>query len=63
MDNTVNLNFPEIKQITIAELISYITNHQNDLTELRSSKYYLITQILSRLLTIEHSTSNLLFFN
>lgn len=63
MDNTVNLNFPEIKQITIAELISYITNHQNDLTELRSSKYYLITQILLRLLTIEHSTSNLLFIN
>lgn len=63
MDNTVNLNFPEIKQVTIAELISYITNHQNDLTELRSSKYYLITQILLRLLTIEHSTSNLLFFN
>lgn len=63
MDNTVNLNFPEIKQITIAELISYITNYQNDLTELRSSKYYLITQILLRLLTIEHSTSNLLFFN
>lgn len=61
MDNTVNLNFSEIKKITIAELISYITNHQNDLTELRSSKYYLITQILLRLLTIEHSTSNFLF--
>lgn len=63
MDNTVNLNFPDIKKNTIAELISYFTNRQNDLIEFRSSKYYLITQILLRLLTIEHSTSNFLFFN
>lgn len=62
MDNTVNFNVPEIKKITIAELISYINNHQNDLTELRSSKYYLITQILLKSLTIEHSTSNFLLF-
>lgn len=53
IDNTINLNFPDIKKITIAELISYITNHQNDLIELRSSKNYLITQILLKLLTIE----------
>lgn len=55
MDNTVNLNFSEIKKITIAELISYFTNRQNDLIELRSSKKYLITQILLKSLTIEHS--------
>lgn len=53
MDNTVNLNFPEIKKITIAELISYFTNRQNDLIDLRSSKNYLITQIILKLLTIE----------
>lgn len=28
MDNTVNLNFSEIKKITIAELISYFNNRQ-----------------------------------
>lgn len=66
IDNTINLNFPEIKKITIAELISYITNHQNDLIRIAikqklSNNSDFVEIINNRANT--HSTSNFFAFS